>query len=197
MKGQKIGYVRVSTTDQNTDRQLEGLEMDRIFIDKFTGKVLDRPQFTEMMKYVREGDHVYVHSMDRLARNLMDLRKTVQTLTERKVSVHFSKENLIFTGDDSPMAMLLLSIMGAFAEFEVRLIRERQKEGIKLARERGVFIGRKKMLNPDQILEVHRLAKEGYKKTKIAEMFNMSREVVYKYLRLNPEGVYDDSRIKN
>ena len=187
MKGQKIGYIRVSTTDQNTERQLEGLELDRTFIDKFTGKVLDRPQFNEMMNYVREGDHVYIHSMDRMARNLMDLRKTVQSLTERKVTVHFIKENLIFTGEDTPMAMFLLSIMGAFAEFEVQLIRERQKEGIKLARERGVYIGRKKMLNPEQILEVQRLAKEGYKKTKIAEMFNMSREVVYKYLRLANE----------
>ena len=197
MKGQKIGYVRVSTEDQNPARQLEGLEMDRVFLDKFTGKVLERPQFMEMMKYVREGDHVYVHSMDRLARNLMDLRKTVETLNKRNVKVQFMKENLTFTGDDTPMSMLLLSMMGAFAEFELSLIRERQKEGIRLARQRGVYIGRKKMLNADQILEVHRLAKEGYKKTKIAEMFNMSREVVYKYLRLNPEGVYDDCRIKN
>lgn len=190
MKGQKIGYVRVSTEDQNPARQLEGLEMDRVFLDKFTGKVLERPQFMEMMKYVREGDHVYVHSMDRLARNLMDLRKTVETLNKRNVKVQFMKENLTFTGDDTPMSMLLLSMMGAFAEFELSLIRERQKEGIRLARQRGVYIGRKKMLNAEQILEVHRLAKEGYKKTKIAEMFNMSREVVYKYLRLNPEGDY-------
>lgn len=186
MKGQKIGYIRVSSEDQNPARQLEGLDMDRTFVDKFTGKVLERPQFVEMMKYVREGDLVYVHSMDRLARNLMDLRKTVETLNKRNVKVQFMKENLTFTGEDTPMSMLLLSMMGAFAEFELSLIRERQKEGIRLARQRGVYIGRKKMLNTEQILEVHRLAKEGYKKTKIAEMFNMSREVVYKYLRLNP-----------
>lgn len=185
MKGQKIGYIRVSTEDQNPARQLEGLTMDRTFLDKFTGKVLQRPQFQEMMNYVREGDQVFVHSMDRLARNLLDLRKTVQTLTERKVTVHFTKENLIFTGDDTPMAMLLLSMMGAFAEFELSLIRERQKEGIRLARTRGVYIGRKKLLSPDQIAEVKQLAKEGYKKTKIAEMFNMSRTVVYKYLNLS------------
>ena len=184
MKGQKVGYIRVSSEDQNISRQLEGLEFDRKFIDKYTGKVLDRPEFIQMMKYVREGDHVYVHSMDRLARNLLDLRKTIEELTQRKVTIHFIKENLIFTGDDSPMSMLLLSMMGAFAEFELKLIKERQKEGIRLAKERGVYVGRKKMLNEDQIREVHRLAKEGHKKTKIAEMFNMSREGVYKYLKI-------------
>lgn len=184
MKGQKVGYIRVSSEDQNISRQLEGLEFDRKFIDKYTGKVLDRPEFSQMMKYVREGDHVYVHSMDRLARNLLDLRKTIEELTQRKVTIHFIKENLIFTGDDSPMSMLLLSMMGAFAEFELKLIKERQKEGIRLAKERGVYVGRKKMLNEDQIREVHRLAKEGHKKTKIAEMFNMSREGVYKYLKI-------------
>jgi DNA invertase Pin-like site-specific DNA recombinase len=183
MKGQKVGYIRVSTVDQNIDRQLEGLQMDRTFIDKFTGKVLDRPQFQEMMKYVREGDNVYVHSMDRLARNLMDLRKTIQELTSRKVTVHFIKENLSFSGEDSPMAMLLLSIMGAFAEFEVQLIRERQREGIKLARERGVYIGRKKILDEKQMQELYSMASSGYKKTQIASHFNISREAVYKYLR--------------
>lgn len=183
MKGQKVGYIRVSTFDQNIDRQLEGLTMDRTFIDKFTGKVRERPQFMEMMKYVREGDHVYVHSMDRLARNLMDLRKTIEELTDKKVSVHFIKENLIFNGEDSAMAMLLLSIMGAFAEFELQLIKERQKEGIKLAKERGVYIGRKKYLDADQIQELYHMAQTGWKKTKIAEKFNISRGAVYKYLK--------------
>lgn len=183
MKGQKVGYIRVSTVDQNVDRQLEGLQMDRTFIDKFTGKVLDRPHFNEMMKYVREGDNVYVHSMDRLARNLMDLRKTIEELTNRKVTVHFVKENLSFSGEDSPMAMLLLSIMGAFAEFEVQLIRERQKEGIKLAKERGVYIGRKKMLDEEQMKQLWEMAHEGHKKTFIAQTFNISRGGVYKYLK--------------
>lgn len=197
MKGQKVGYIRVSTADQNTCRQLEGLQMDRTFIDKYTGRVLDRPEFIQMMQYVREGDHVYVHSMDRLARNLVDLRKTIQELTHKKVSIHFVKENLIFTGEDSPMAVLLLSMMGAFAEFEISLIKERQREGIKLAKERGVYIGRKKMLNDNQMRELYELAHQGYKKTKIAEMFNMSREAVYKYLRLMEAKPYDVTSIKN
>ena len=183
MKGQLIGYVRVSAPDQNPDRQLDGITLDRRFVDKFTGRVIDRPALTQMMQYVREGDHVYVHSMDRLARNLMDLRKVVQTLTERKVVIHFIKENLIFTGDDSSMSVLLLSMMGAFAEFELSLIRERQREGIRLARARGIYIGRKKKLNSDQTEELQRLVREGMKKTEIAKKFNISRECVYKYLR--------------
>ncbi len=185
MKGQVIGYVRVSSTDQNPDRQLEGMEFDRKFIDKFTGKILDRPSLNEMMQYVREGDHVYVHSMDRLARNLLDLRKVVSQLTTKKVKIQFIKENLIFTGDDSPMSMLLLSMMGAFAEFELSLNKERQREGIRLARERGIYVGRKKMLSKDQIRELYKMADDGHKKTDIAKKFKMSREAVYKYLRMN------------
>lgn len=183
MKVQKIGYKRVSTEEQNTDRQLEGLEFDHVFIDKFTGKILERPKFQEMMQYLRKGDNLYVHSLDRLARNLIDLRKTIQTLTEREVVVHSLKENLIFNGDDSPMSMLLLSMMGAFAEFELSLNRERQKEGIRLAKQRGIYVGRKKLLNDEQVLKLKEMASRGIKKTKIAEDFNMSREAVYKYLR--------------
>ena len=187
MKGQTIAYIRVSAPDQNPDRQLEGMEFDRKFIDKFTGRVLDRPALNEMLLYVREGDHVYVHSMDRLARNLLDLRKVVKVLTDKKVRVQFLKENLIFTGDDLPMSVLLMSMIGAFAEFELSCIKERQREGIRLARARGIYIGRRKILNREQTAEVKRLAKEGLKKTEIAKMFNISRECVYKYLRLNNE----------
>jgi len=183
MKGQKIGYVRVSTEDQNPDRQLEGIILEKKFIDKYTGKKLDRPAFIEMMNYIRDGDELYVHSMDRLARNLLDLRKSIKTLTDKKVKVHFIKENLIFTGEDSPMSMLLLSMMGAFAEFELELIKERQREGIRLAKAKGIYVGRKKILTEDQVVELSNLAKTGIKKTKLAKRFRMSRESVYKYLR--------------
>ena len=127
-KGMRVGYIRVSTVDQNTDRQLEGIQLDKKFIDKSTGKNIDRTQYENMMNFVREGDRVIIHSMDRLARNLENLRDTVKNLTEKKVVVEFVKENLIFTGDDSAMSKLLLSIMGGFAEFEYSLIKERQME---------------------------------------------------------------------
>ena len=130
MKGQRIGYVRVSTFDQNVDRQLDGQSLDRIFTDKASGKDINRPELDAMLAFAREGDTVVVHSMDRLARNLDDLRKLVQSLTKRGVRIEFVKESLAFSGEDSPMANLMLSVMGAFAEFERALIRERQREGI-------------------------------------------------------------------
>ncbi len=144
MHGQRIGYIRVSTLDQNPDRQLEGVQVSKVFIDKASGKDTQRPQLEALLNYVREGDTLVVHSMDRLARNLDDLRRMVQQLTGRGVRIEFVKESLAFTGEDSPMANLLLSVMGAFAEFERALIRERQREGISLAKQRGVYRGRKK-----------------------------------------------------
>src|ERR671929_152355 len=127
MVGQRIGYIRVSTIDQHVERQLEGISLDRTFIDKASGKDTKRPQLDLMLTYARDGDTVVVHSMDRLARNLDDLRRIVHTLTGKGVKVEFVKEHLTFTGEDSPMAGLLLSVMGAFAEFERALIKERQR----------------------------------------------------------------------
>ena len=121
--------------------------------------------------------------MDRLARNLDDLRKLVQTLTRRGVRIEFVKEHLTFTGEDSPMAQLMLSVMGAFAEFERALIRERQREGIALAKQRGVYRGRKKSLTADQVVELQRRAQAGEAKTRLAQAFGISRETVYQYLR--------------
>jgi len=135
------------------------------------------------MTFVRQGDTVIVHSMDRLARNLDDLRRVVQVLTKRGVRIQFLKEHLTFTGDDSPMAHLLLSVMGAFAEFERALIRERQREGIALAKQRGVYRGRKKTLTAAQIAEVHRRIGAGEPKAHVARAFGVSRETVYQYLR--------------
>src|SRR4051794_3919465 len=112
MTGQRIGYVRVSTLDQSTIRQLDGVDLDRVFEDKASGKDLNRPQLEEMIGFVRQGAPVLVPSMDRLARNLEDLRATVRRLTEKKVRVEFVKEQLAFTGEDTAMATLLLSVMG-------------------------------------------------------------------------------------
>ncbi|EHS87594.1 recombinase family protein [Klebsiella michiganensis] len=147
MQGQRIGYVRVSSFDQNPERQLEGVQVARVFTDKASGKDTQRPELERLLAFVREGDTVVVHSMDRLARNLDDLRRIVQGLTQRGVRMEFVKEGLKFTGEDSPMANLMLSVMGAFAEFERALIRERQREGIVLAKQRGAYRGRKKSLN--------------------------------------------------
>lgn len=183
MNGQKIGYIRVSSTDQNTERQLDGLAMDRVFTDKVSGKSTDRPQLQEMLRFVREGDHLYVHSMDRLARNLVDLRQMVQELTGRGVKVTFAKEGLVFNGEDAAMSVLLLSVMGAVAEFERSLLRERQAEGIRIAKTKGVYKGRKASLTKFQMEDIQQRIAAGVPKAKVAREFKCSRETLYKYLR--------------
>ena len=183
MKGQRIGYVRVSSFDQNPERQLEQVTVDRLFTDKASGKDIQRPELERLLAFVREGDTVVVHSMDRLARNLDDLRRLVQGLTQRGVRIEFVKESLTFTGEDSPMANLMLSVMGAFAEFERALIRERQREGIALAKQRGAYRGRKKSLNEAQIIELRRRIIEGEQKAAVARDYRISRETLYQYLK--------------
>ena len=136
-----------------------------------------------MLAFVREGDTVVVHSMDRLARNLDDLRRLVQQLTRHAIRIEFVKEGLTFTGEDSPMAHLMLSVMGAFAEFERSLLRERQREGIALAKQRGVYRGRKPSLSADQITDLKRRIAAGERKAHIARELGVSRETVYQYLR--------------
>ena len=184
MQGQRIGYVRVSTFDQNPERQLDGLAVDRIFTDKASGKDTQRPRLNELLAFAREGDAIVVHSMDRLARNLDDLRRLVQQLTRRGIRIEFVKEGLTFTGEDSPMAQLMLSVMGASAEFERSLLRERQREGIALARQRGAYRGRKRSLTDDQIADLRRRIDAGERKAQVARELGVSRETIYQYLRV-------------
>jgi DNA invertase Pin-like site-specific DNA recombinase len=158
--------------------------VDKLFTDKASGKDTKRPQLDALLSFAREGDTVVVHSMDRLARNLDDLRRLVQTLTRRGIRIEFVKECLSFTGEDSPMANLLLSVMGAFAEFERALIGERQREGIELAKQRGAYRGRKKALVDNQVVELRRRAGAGEQKSTLAREFGISRETLYQYLKV-------------
>jgi len=194
VSGQRVGYVRVSTLDQSTVRQLDGVTLDRVFEDKASGKDVNRPQLEEMIGFVRDGDTVLVHSMDRLARNLEDLRRLVRRLTDKRVRVEFVKEQLTFTGEDSAMANLLLNMTGAFAEFERELIRERQREGIALAKQRGVYRGRARSLSPSQIAELRDRAAAGLLKTTLATEYGISRETVYAYLRAPAMTPADEER---
>jgi DNA invertase Pin-like site-specific DNA recombinase len=173
----------VSSLDQRVDRQLDGITVQRTFTDTVSGKDTDRPQLEAMLGFVRGGDTVIVHSMDRLARNLEDLRRIVRKLTAKGVRVQFLTEQLTFTGDDTAMATLLLSVMGAFAEFERALIRERQREGIELAKKRGAYRGRRRSLSEEQVTELHQRAGDGAAKATLAREFGISRETVYQYLR--------------
>ena len=187
-KGHTIGYARVSSVDQDTARQLEALShlgLDRLFEDKASGKDIKRPALAEAIEYAREGDTLVVHSLDRLARNLVDLLNIVEGLTAKGVSVKFLKENLVFTQSEAdPFSKLTLQMLGAFAQFERSLIRERQREGIAIAKLAGAFKGRKHALNEEQVKELVALdiANHGKNRTALANKFGISRNSLYRYL---------------
>ena len=182
-KGQNIGYIRVSTIIQNTARQLDGVDLDRIFEEKASGKDAKRPQLQECIKYARGGDTVHVHSIDRLARNLSDLEQIVRTFNEKGVTIHFHKENLVFTGeDDNPTQTLYFQIIGAVAQFERSLIKERQREGIALAKRKGVHCGRKATLTDGQVEEIRARVDAGEAKKALAQEYGISRQTLYNAL---------------
>ncbi|MBS82439.1 recombinase family protein [Variovorax sp.] len=182
-KGQRIGYVRVSSVDQNDARQLGGMLLDKTFTDRVSGKDTDRPQLNALREFIREGDHLFVHSMDRLSRSLKDLQAVVEELTGRGVAVSFVKEGMTFTGSDDPMATLMLQLLGAVGQFERALIRERQREGIAIAKAEGVYKGRKPSLDAEASKTLREMAEQGVPKTDIAATLGVSRATVYGYLK--------------
>ena len=177
--GQVVGYVRVSTTDQNTERQLDGIQLDKVFTDHASGKDTNRPALSECLTYLRDGDTLVVHSMDRLARSLVDLRRIVDELTAKGVSVRFAKEGLTFGDTNDPCAVLMLSVMGAVAEFERSLLLERQREGIAIAKAKGKYKGRVPSLTDEQAAEVSRRLTDGESAVALAREFGVSRATVY------------------
>jgi DNA invertase Pin-like site-specific DNA recombinase len=186
----RIGYVRVSSLDQNPDRQIEDLkaqQVEKIFMEKISGKNTDRPELQKMLSFIREGDTLIVHSLDRLARNLADLLTMVQELTDRGVSVVFMNERLSFDAgvDASPTSKLMLSMIGAFAEFERSMIRRRQAEGIALAKERGVYKGRPRSISDETLEKVNALVDQGIPLATAAKKVGISRSTVYRYLQMN------------
>lgn len=180
----KIGYKRVSSWDQRSDRQLDGMELDEVFEDRASGKDLNRPQWETAARFLRRGDVLFVHSMDRLARNLGDLLATVQTMNEKGVEVRFVRENLSFEpgAGTNPMARLMLSLLGAVAEFERSLILERQREGIALAKQRGAYAGRKRALTDDQVDQIRLRLRAGEKVARVAREMGISRQTVYSHV---------------
>jgi DNA invertase Pin-like site-specific DNA recombinase len=180
--GKRCGYIRVSSIDQNTVRQLDGVQLDRVFTDKASGKDTNRPQLRAALDYLRDGDVLVVHSMDRLARNITDLLHTVESLNGRGVVVEFVKESLIFTGDDSAMSKLMLTIMGGVAEFERAMIRERQLEGIAKAKQAGKYTGRKSTMTETQVKAIRDRVAAGENKSALAREFGVTRQTVYNVL---------------
>jgi DNA invertase Pin-like site-specific DNA recombinase len=183
MKGQKVAYRRVSTVLQNTERQLNGMVFDKEFEDKLSGKTTSREELNNMIGYVRENDHVYVHSLDRLARSVIDLKNIVFKLRNKGVSITFVKEGLTFSpNDNNPNSNLILSVLGAIAEFEREIILERQREGIAIAKAKGKFKGGQPKLNQQQIIELKERVARNEPKARIARSMKISRATLYNYL---------------
>lgn len=183
IKGKAIAYKRVSTPEQNPARQLEGIEFDKEFVEYASGRSVHRPVLNQLIEYVREDDMVYVHSMDRLARNSKDLRDVIDKLISKGASVHFRKESLTFKNDNSSISMLMLGIMGAIAEFEGAMIHERLMEGISAAKKRGVYKKRKRKMNDEKIEQMKKLLQTRKPKTKIALELGITTMTLYKYIK--------------
>jgi DNA invertase Pin-like site-specific DNA recombinase len=181
----RVGYKRVSTLEQNTQRQLEGVTLDKVFEDKLSGKDRERPQLQAAINFVREGDTLVIHSLDRLARNLVDLCQIVKELNGKGVTVSFQKEQLTFAaGKDDPFATLQMQMLASFAQFERSLLLQRQREGIALAKAAGKYKGRKQTLTPAQVEELRaRAALGAASKADLAEEYHISRQTLYVYLR--------------
>jgi DNA invertase Pin-like site-specific DNA recombinase len=181
----RVAYIRVSSLDQNEARQVEAmadLHIDKTFIDKASGKNTERLQLQAALEFLREGDVLVVHSMDRLSRTMRDLQNLVADLNARNIAVEFVKEHLAFTGEESAMSKLMLSILGGVAEFERAITRERQREGIAVAKSKGVYRGRKKALSLEQVETLKERVAAGERKAALAREFDISRPTLYQYL---------------
>lgn len=178
-----IAYIRVSSVDQNTDRQLDGISFDETFTEKASAATTKRPELEHCLRYVRKGDTLHVHSIDRLARNLGDLLSLLKDLTSRNVAVKFHKENLTFTGEDNPFQMLQLQIIGAVAQFEREIIKERQREGIAKAQAKGKHCGRKAKLSKEQVREIKKRIENGEEKRGLAKEYGISRQTLYRVIK--------------
>ena len=184
MSGQNVGYIRVSSTGQNTDRQLADINLDTVFTDKVSGKDKNRPELIRCLAHLRNGDTLHVHSIDRLARNLKDLQTIVEELTSKGVAVRFYKESLTFEGAGaSPMNKLMLQMLGAFAEFERTLIKERQREGLDAAKANGVKLGAPAKLSDEIQNEIRLKAQTTKNKSALAKEYGISRPTLYEILK--------------
>lgn len=180
-----FNYLRVSTVVQNTERQLQDVPCDRLYEDKLSGKDKNRPEFQSMMNNLRSGDVINVHSLDRVGRNTKDILEIVQQIKDKGCLIHFHKENLKFDGTKTDMySELLLTILAGFSEFERNIILERQREGIAIAKEKGVYKGRKSKLTKEQVNTMKIDFENGLAKTEIAKKYGVTRAYVYQLVNV-------------
>jgi DNA invertase Pin-like site-specific DNA recombinase len=175
-----INYIRVSTVSQNTVRQLVNVPSDRVFIDKCSGKNTNRPEFQQMLDFVREGDVINCHELSRLARNTKDLLNIVQALNEKGITINFIKEKLSFTGDNDPFQTLMLTMLGAVAQLERDISLERQREGIAIAKAAGKYKGRPSAFSEAEFSNIKAEFTNTKNKAALARKYNISRSYLYK-----------------
>lgn len=179
----KVAYVRVSTEEQNEARQVEALKahgIEKWFVEKLSGKDMDRPQLQAMLDYVREGDTVYVHDFSRLARSTKDLLSIVEQLQDKKVEFFSDKEKI---DTSTPAGKLMLTMIGAIAEFERQTLLDRQREGIAIAKAAGVYKGRKKIKVKDFDKHYARYMRREVSKAGLARELGVSRPTVDRLIR--------------
>ena len=187
IRHQQIGYMRVSSVDQNTLRQLDNMELDEVFTDKCSGNTIERPELKRLIKYARAVDTVHVHSIDRMARNVGDLIEIVKTLNAKGVSVKFYQEQLLFAADNSnPMSELMLNLLGSVYQFERSMLLERQKQGIAKAKAAGKYKGRPKSIDPVPIIEY---LSKGISISKTAKLADCGPATVQRIKRENYEQI--------
>jgi DNA invertase Pin-like site-specific DNA recombinase len=178
----KIGYARVSTISQNLDTQIQSLKnsgCEKVFREKTTGANMNRPQFKALMKFLREGDVLYITRLDRLARSTRDLLNIKHELEERSIGLVVVEQNIDTT---NPMGKLLFGVLSIFAEFDLDLKKENQREGIEMAKQNGVKLGRKKLCTEDQVEEIKKLRSEGVIIKELMKRYNLGRATVYRML---------------
>lgn len=182
MTGKKIGYIRVSTPEQNPERQLDSIELHKKFIDYCSGSHRDRPELKKMLDYCREEDIIYVHSMDRLGRNAKELLELVNELVNQGIEIRFLKENLVINGDESTMSRMILTIWAHIAEMEYQSMRERQREGIDKARKAGKY-KQSKRAPKYRVEQIRHQLSTVKNRSELARELGVSRFTLYKYLR--------------
>ena len=176
----EIGYVRVSTIEQSTARQLLNTQLDKVFTDKCSGKDTNRPALTQLREFVREGDIIHCHDISRMARSTEDLLCLVKEFTAKNITLKFHKENLTFDGTNNPMQQLMLTMLGGIYQFERAMILERQREGIAIAKAKGKYRG--KRVNQQLHDQIRELYAQGVNKTQIAKQLGCVRARAFRIL---------------
>ena len=180
-----FNYIRVSTIQQNDERQLCGIACDREYKEKLSGKDRNRPELRKLLDNLRAHDQVNVHELSRLARNTQDLLNIVDEILKVDASIQFHKENLLFDGakKNDPFQKLMLTMLGAISTFERDLMLERQREGISIAKEKGKYKGRRSNFTDDEISKIKTEFSQSSNKVKLAKKYDISRGYLYELIK--------------